>query len=139
MSSKIFIAFDFGMKNIGVAVGQEITGTASSLSSLKANIGLPDWKKIEKILKEWQPILVIVGLPLNMNGSEQLVTIQARNFSNCIHQRFGVKVKLHDERLSTVTAKSELFKIGGYRALRKDKIDSTSAVLILESWFKKSD
>ncbi|MDO1752451.1 Holliday junction resolvase RuvX, partial [Escherichia coli] len=66
-----------------------------------------------------------------------LVTSQARNFANRIHGRFGVKVELHDERLSTVAAKAELFERGGYRALSKGKVDSASAVVILESWFDK--
>ncbi len=82
MSGRTLLAFDFGTKSIGVAVGQEITGTARPLTSLKASDGRPDWQQIEKLLKEWQPQLVIVGLPLNMDGTEQLVTSQARNFAN---------------------------------------------------------
>ncbi|UBX47779.1 Holliday junction resolvase RuvX [Providencia alcalifaciens] len=138
MSARTLLAFDFGTKSIGVAVGQGITGTARALASLKASDGRPDWSQIEKLLKEWQPQLVIVGLPLNMDGTEQLVTSQARNFANRIHGRFGVQVKLHDERLSTVEAKAGLFEQGGYRALSKGKVDSASAVVILESWFEQN-
>lgn len=79
MSNRTVMGFDFGTKSIGVAIGQEITGTARPLASFKAKDGIPDWSQIEKIIKEWQPDLVIVGLPLNMDGTEQLVTTQAKN------------------------------------------------------------
>ncbi|MDC9594680.1 Holliday junction resolvase RuvX [Xenorhabdus sp. IM139775] len=139
MKNRTIIAFDFGTRSIGAAIGQEITGTARALSSFKANEGSPNWELIGKLLKEWQPDLVIVGLPLNMDGTEQLVTAQARKFANRIHGRFGVQVELHDERLTTVEARAHLFDHGGYRALDKGKVDSTSAVIILESWFEQHD
>ena len=78
----------------------------------------------------------MVGLPLNMDGTEQLLTARARNFANKIHGRFGAKVILHDERLSTVEARSGLFERGGFRALDKGSVDSASAVIILESYFE---
>jgi putative Holliday junction resolvase len=72
-------------------VGQRITGTARPLTALKANDGTPDWTLIERLLKEWQPDDVIVGLPLNMDGTEQPLTARARKFANKIHGRFGVR------------------------------------------------
>ncbi|KFC78166.1 Holliday junction resolvase RuvX [Buttiauxella agrestis] len=135
MSSGTLLAFDFGTKSIGVAVGQRITRTARPLTAIKAQDGTPDWNVIEKILKEWQPDEVIVGLPLNMDGTEQPLTARARKFANRLHGRFGVKVALQDERLSTVEARAGLFEHGGFRALNKGSIDSASAVIILESWF----
>lgn len=78
---------------------------------------------------------MIVGLPLNMDGTEQPLTARARKFANKIHGRFGVSVKLHDERLSTVEARAGLFEHGGFRALNKGSVDSASAVIILESYF----
>ena len=110
MMSGTFLGFDFGTKSIGVAVGQRITATARPLPALKAQDGKPDWNIIEKLLKEWQPEAVIVGLPLNMD----------------------------DERLSTVEARAGLFEHGGYRALNKGSVDSASAVVILESYFEQS-
>ncbi len=133
----IFAEYDFGTKSIGVAVGQRITGTARPLPAIKAQDGTPDWNIIERLLKEWQPDEIIVGLPLNMDGTEQPLTARARKFANRIHGRFGVEVKLHDERLSTVEARSGLFEQGGYRALNKGKVDSASAVIILESYFEQ--
>lgn len=130
MMSGTLLSFDFGTKSIGVAVGQRITGTAVPLPAIKAQDGTPDWNLIERLLKEWQPDEIIVGLPLNMDGTEQPLTARARKFANRIHGRFGVTVTLHDERLSTVEARSGLFEQGGYRALNKGKVDSASAVII---------
>ncbi|MCL6405695.1 Holliday junction resolvase RuvX [Dickeya dadantii] len=137
MGNRTLLAFDFGTRSIGVAIGQEITGTARPLTSLKAQDGVPDWQKVEKLLNEWQPALVIVGLPLNMDGTEQPLTARARKFAQRLHGRFGVKVDLHDERLSTVEARADLFERGGFRALDKGSVDAASAVIILESWFEQ--
>ncbi|MBS6059458.1 MAG: Holliday junction resolvase RuvX [Pantoea sp.] len=136
MSSMTLLAFDFGTKSIGVAVGQQLTGTARPLNALKAQDGVPNWEQIERLLKEWQPDRVIVGLPLNMDGTEQPLTARARKFANRLYGRFGVQVDLHDERLSTVEARADLFSRGGYKALTKGSVDSLSAVIILESWFE---
>ncbi|AIA72659.1 conserved hypothetical protein [Pectobacterium atrosepticum SCRI1043] len=136
MSNRTLLAFDFGTKSIGVAIGQEITGTARALTSFKAQEGIPDWQKVEKLLSEWQPDLVVVGLPLNMDGTEQPLTARARKFANRLHGRFGVAIELHDERLSTVEARADLFERGGFKALDKGSVDAASAVIILESWFE---
>lgn len=136
--SRSVLSFDYGTKSIGVAIGQELTGTASPLAALKAKDGIPNWDDIEKILKEWQPDLIVVGLPLDLEGKElETIAPRAKKFANRIHGRFGYVVELHDERLSTVEAKAELFERGGYRSLSKGNIDSQSAVVILESWFER--
>ncbi|SBT61971.1 Putative Holliday junction resolvase [Plesiomonas shigelloides] len=132
------MAFDFGTKSIGVAIGQEITATARPIASLKARDGIPDWEQLQKLLNEWKPDLVVVGLPLNMDGTEQPVTACARKFANRLQGRFGQKVVLHDERLSTVEARSHLFASGGFRALDKGRVDAASACVILESWFEQN-
>jgi putative Holliday junction resolvase len=131
------LAFDYGLKSIGVAVGQRLTGTASTLKALKAVDGTPDWSQIEALLKEWQPELVVVGLPLNMDGTEQPFTARVHKFINRLHGRFGVKVPAHDERLTTVESRAELFSQGGFKKLSKDAVDCFSAKLILESWFEQ--
>lgn len=131
------LAFDYGLKSIGVAVGQRLTGTASTLKALKAVDGTPDWNQIEALLKEWQPELVVVGLPLNMDGTEQPFTTRVHKFINRLHGRFGVKVVAQDERLTTVESRAELFSQGGFKKLSKDAVDCFSAKLILESWFEQ--
>lgn len=134
--SETVIAFDFGTNSIGCAVGQSITGTAQGLSSFKARDGIPKWEEIGKLLQEWKPDVLVVGLPLNMDGTEQPLTQRARKFANRLNGRFNLPVELQDERLTTVEAKAEIFSRGGYKALKKDKVDSISACLILESWFE---
>ncbi|MCC4801077.1 Holliday junction DNA helicase RuvA [Enterovibrio norvegicus] len=131
------MGFDYGTKSIGVAVGQIITGTARPLKALKAKDGIPSWEAIEALLKEWQPDLVVVGLPLDLRGGElETITPRARKFANRLKGRFGVDVELHDERLTTTEARSSLFEHGGYKALGKGDIDCQSAVIIVESWFE---
>ncbi|HDR1573396.1 TPA: Holliday junction resolvase RuvX, partial [Pasteurella multocida] len=130
------LAFDFGTKSIGCAVGQSITGTAQALPAFKAQDGIPNWDAIGKCLAEWQPDRVVVGLPLNMDGTEQDLTVRARKFAHRLHGRFGVAVELQDERLTTTEARAEIFGRGGYKALNKSKVDGISACLILESWFE---
>ena len=128
------LAFDFGTRSIGVAVGQMVTQTGFPLDALKANDGIPNWEQIQGIYNEWQPDLVVVGLPLNMDGTEQEITARAKKFANRLHGRFKTKVELYDERLSTVDAKSMLFELGGYKKLTKGKVDSVSACVIFQSW-----
>lgn len=136
IGSRSLMGFDFGTRSIGVATGQEVTGTASPLTSLKANEGIPDWVQLEKLLKEWQPDLLVVGLPLNMDGTEQEMTVRARKFGQRLHGRFGFQVEFKDERLTTTDAKARLFEQGGYKALGKSRVDAVSAQLILESWME---
>lgn len=130
------LCFDFGTKSIGVATGQMITHTAQPIAAIKANNGTPDWAVVSKVINEWKPDLVVVGLPLNMDSSEQPITQAAKKFANKLKGRFGVKVALQDERLTTASAKEFIFEHGGYKALDKGKIDSVSAALILESWME---
>jgi putative Holliday junction resolvase len=130
------LGFDFGTKSIGVATGQMVTATAQPIDAIKANDGIPNWEVVEKVIKEWQPDLVVVGLPLNMDGTEQAITQRAKKFANRLNGRFGVKIALQDERLTTASAKEFIFERGGFKALDKGKIDSVSAALILESWME---
>ena len=127
MSNSNSVRFDFGTKSIGVAVGQQLTGSARPLTALKAQDGIAGLAEIEKLLKEWQPDFVVVGLPLNMDGTEQPLTDRARKFANRLHGRFGVRVELQDERLSTVEARADLFERGGFA--RSIKADCNSRLL----------
>lgn len=131
------LAFDFGTFSIGVAVGQHITGTASPLAALRAKDGQPNWDEVTKLIATWQPQSLVVGLPLNMDGTEQPLTAMARKFANRLHGRFGLPVYLQDERLTTVAAKQSLFASGGYKNLQKDKLDSAAAQLILEDYLNR--
>ncbi len=133
--STIVLTFDFGLARIGVAVGQSITQTATPLNTLKAKDGSPQWDLVEALIKEWQPSLLLVGEPLNMDNSDQAITKRARKFANRLHGRFGLVVEMFDERLTSAAARDEIFEFGGYKKLKKTQIDSVAAALILESWF----
>jgi len=130
------IAFDYGEKRIGVAVGQTITGTASPLKGLAAKDGQPNWQFVSALFDEWKPDYLVVGLPLNMDSTEQLLTKRANKFANRLNGRFQIKVELMDERLSSVEAREQMFESGGYQNLKNNSIDSHAACLILESWFR---
>ncbi|GAA0789356.1 MULTISPECIES: Holliday junction resolvase RuvX [Pseudomonadati] len=136
MHPQTVLGFDYGTKSIGIAIGQAVTGSANPLLSIKAVDGIPNWDEIGKLIQEWQPDLVVVGLPLNMDGTEQEMTQRARKFANRISGRFGVKVATQDERLTTADAKARLFELGGFKALTKGQVDAVSAVLIIESYFE---
>lgn len=137
MTTKL-LAFDYGTRNIGVATGQTITRTASMQNPLKANDGVPDWAQIEKLIVEWKPDLVLVGLPLNMDGTESELSARARKFGNRIHGRFGVKIEMVDERLTSFAAKGEVMDRGGSRDYKKNPVDSIAARILLEGWFENN-
>lgn len=128
------LAFDYGTTSIGVAIGQMVTGTAAPLSALKANDGVPNWDQVAALFTEWQPDLVVVGLPLNMDGTEQAITQRVKKFCNRLNGRYGVPVQQWDERLTTVDAKATLYELGGFKKLGKGKVDSVSACVIFQSW-----
>ncbi|MDT0602376.1 Holliday junction resolvase RuvX [Thalassotalea castellviae] len=136
IGERTVLGFDFGTKYIGVAVGQELTGTASPLGSIKAKDGIPNQEQLSKFFNEWQPNLIVVGLPLNMDGTNQNVTFAAKKFGNRLANQFKLAVEFVDERLTTADAKEQLFAQGGYRNLKKDNIDAESARLIIESFFE---
>jgi len=133
---KNVLGFDFGLKHIGVASGQTFTRTAQPLTSIAANNGIPNWDHIADLIKTWKPNALIVGIPLNMDGTEQPITHAARKFLRELEQRFLLPVYAIDERLSTVEARARLFEKGGHKALNKKAIDSVSAQLIVEGWLQ---
>ena len=136
IGQRTFLGFDFGTKRIGIAIAQEVTGTANPLITITAVKHKPDWDKISKIIGEWQPDLLVVGLPLHMDGSEQPMTQAARRFSNQLNGRFQLPIALMDERLSSNEAESIINEQSASRSHYQDKaqIDMISAQLILQSW-----
>jgi putative Holliday junction resolvase len=124
------IGFDFGPRKIGVAIGQTVTGSATALTTLRSRRNKPDWSAIEAIIGEWQPEAAVLGLPFNMDDTEESWTDQIRRFARQIHGRFGLKVHLIDERLTTIEARHRL----GPDARNPDAVDAMAAKLILETW-----
>ncbi|MCV6606244.1 MAG: Holliday junction resolvase RuvX [Porticoccaceae bacterium] len=136
LAIKTLLAFDYGTRSIGVAVGQTITCSARPLTELRARDGTPNWDDLKKLLEEWQPELVLVGLPLNMDGSESDFAVRARKFARRLHGRFGARVLMVDERLTTREAKSMADPQDSYR---DHPVDALAAQLILESWLREPE
>ena len=131
------LAFDFGTRRIGVASGQEMLGTGQPLAMLRAKDGIPDWQQIEALLAEWQPDIVLVGLPLNMDDTENEMCARARKFGKRLHGRYHVTVEMVDERLTSYEAKGEVMAGGGSRDFGRHGVDDRAAVLILETWCRE--
>ncbi|MGK2914534.1 MAG: Holliday junction resolvase RuvX [Porticoccaceae bacterium] len=126
------IALDFGIRQIGLAVGQTLTCTAQPIAVISARDGHPDWLRLTDLVTQWEPDLLLVGLPLNMDGTESEFCSRARRFARRLHARFGISVKMVDERLSTREAKSRLPRPASYRS---KPVDAIAAALTLETWF----
>ena len=135
--SQQLLGFDFGLKRIGVAVGQTLTKTATPLVTLRAHHGEPRWEDIEKLVKEWLPDALVVGIPLNMDGTSQTLTDYAKRFAQALELHYHLPVYGMDERLSSVDARERLFASGGYKAVKSGIVDQVAAQLILESWFRE--
>lgn len=129
------LGFDFGLKRIGVAVGNALIGSATPLTVLSAQDGAPDWSRIHALREEWQPHRLLVGLPLNMDGSESELSLCARRFANRLNGRLGLPVELVDERLTSFAARGELLAAGSRRG--KPPVDALAAALIIESWLNQ--
>ncbi len=131
---RLLLGFDFGTKQIGVAVGQAITGQARELCVLKAQNGVPDWQQIEALMREWQPDALVVGLPLNMDGTPSDMSARAEKFARRLNGRFNLPVHTHDERLTTFEAKGERLRQGQHGGYRDRPVDALAAALLLEGW-----
>lgn len=135
---KTLLCIDFGTRKMGVAVGQSITSTASPLPVIKATNGEPDWPQLEQLVRQWQPDALIIGMPLNMDGTESDMSKLAGKFLRKLAQRFDMPCHTMDERLSTREAR-EIGRANaearGKRFDERTEVDSLAAQLILESWF----
>ena len=135
LGQRLVLAFDFGTRRIGVAVGNELLKSARELTPLPARDGIPDWNQLARLVEEWEPDLFVVGLPLNMDGSESAMSTRARKFGNRLHGRYGKPCQMVDERGTTGEAKQIAHAAGHRGNYRKDSVDGIAAVLILEGWF----
>jgi putative Holliday junction resolvase len=137
-TSKVVLGFDFGMQYIGVAVGQSITHSASPLTTLRAKDGIPNWNEVQQLLTKWHPQALVVGLPLNMDDTEQPLTLCARRFMNRLHSRFKLPVYAVDERLSSWEAKQRItLKATKQTKQHTNKIHAQSAVILIEQWWNE--
>ena len=132
------MSFDYGLRNIGIAIGQSITKSASTFYAIKAKEGVPDWIKLDSIIDEWEPSLFIVGDPFNMDGTKSEFQKKIAKFSAELKKRYEIELHMIYERLTSKEAKERI----------KDKADgikdsankhSISAQIILEDWFRSID
>lgn len=129
MPEETLLAFDVGVKRIGVAMGNTLMREARALEIIPAGTRDARFARIAALLKEWQPQRVVVGLSLAPDGGDQLMTVQCRRFANQIHGRFGLPVVLVDERYSSMLAQSE-------RPLRRGEgDDALAAAVVLQRYF----
>lgn len=131
------LGFDFGAQRIGVAVGQKLTGHASPLETLTNINNKPDWDKIERLISEWRPQALVVGLPYLLDGKETEMTIRADKFSRRLHGRFGLPVFTISETLSSYEAEAQLKKHKKIDKQNKHEIDKLAAALITETWLQE--
>jgi putative Holliday junction resolvase len=130
------LAFDFGQRRIGVAAGQFTTMTASSLETV-ANGNEPNWDAIDRLVKEWKPSGLLIGLPLGAEGEETDMSRAARRFGNRLHGRYGLPVHYQDERMSSLAAQERFIELrsrGGARKKHAGRLDAMAAQIILENW-----
>jgi putative holliday junction resolvase len=133
------MAFDYGARRIGVAVGQATTGSASPVGVVAVH-GAPDWTALTRCVREWSPARLLVGLPYNMDGTETSLTATCRAFAAELERRYGLPVQFVDERLTSAAATDELREArragARTRRVRREDIDAHAARLILETWLR---
>ncbi|MBD3611369.1 MAG: Holliday junction resolvase RuvX [Hydrogenovibrio crunogenus] len=123
----VVIGFDFGLKRIGVAIGQTITRTATPEAIVASKDGKPDWEHISRLFEEWKPSAIVVGLPMRLNGEEQALTQPARKFGQRLSGRYQRPVYYIEEQLSSIEAEQ--------RKTKTDQpMDDHAAQIILENW-----
>ena len=124
------LGFDYGVKRIGIAVGQRVTGTATALCTVNARDGAPDWEQISALIDEWRPGALVVGLPMHADGTDSATTRAARKFAQRLEGRYRLPVHLMDERLSSqaaITLLQDEQKAG-------PGLDALAARIILQDW-----
>ncbi|WMC19718.1 MAG: Holliday junction resolvase RuvX [Enterobacteriaceae bacterium PC38] len=130
----MFISFDFGIKKIGMSVGQKITKTISLLKPFKINNSKINWNKIKHLIKNWNPIFIIIGLPINLNNKNLLFLYIILKFSIIFYNKFNIKILFHNEFLSTKEAKYFFLIYKKKYKIKNIYLDSISSKLILKSW-----
>lgn len=133
-SKQALLGFDYGEARLGVAVGYTATGMTHPLVTLKVKNDQPDWQQVEKLINEWNPASLIVGLPLNMDGSANEMTAKARKFGNRLNGRYNLPVHMVDERLTTRIAADALAETDLGPRKHKTVIDQLAAQQILQTY-----
>ena len=130
MPVKTLLAFDYGTKKIGLAVGQNISCTATPLGTVKVTKGQGYWLQIDRIIQEWQPNNLLIGWPVNMDGSDSEILEKTQLFIKELQIRYSINCIKVDERLTSIIAKQTIKE----RGVTQFDVDSMAAQIILEAW-----
>jgi len=135
------IAFDFGLKRIGIAAGDTLTSTAAPRPAATVGRHGPDWEAIAREVRALDPRILVVGAPYNVDGSPGTLAPAARRFATELERRFGLPVDMVDERWSSLEAnealKTQRARGERRRRIRREDIDSAAAAVILERWLAR--
>jgi putative Holliday junction resolvase len=132
----MIMAFDFGTQKMGMAVGQSMIESANPLALFPMKDGIPNWDALLKIIKQYQPTLFLVGLPLNMDDSESELSTRSRKFARRLRHQTNIETLMVDERLTTREARDELDQYQAQGRAKKLAADSIAAALFIESWYR---
>ncbi len=139
-AARTVLSFDYGLRRIGVAVGNTLTGTAEALSTIAAQDGLPDWRAIDRCIADWRPTAIVAGVPYNMAGRDGRLTTAALRFADELGVRYGIEVHRVDERLTSREAEDDLRERrrsgAKTRRVRSGDVDREAARLILLQWLR---
>lgn len=132
------LGIDFGLRRIGIAVGQALTRTASALEIVRHG-DQPDWTAFDRLVKEWNPALFVVGLPLAKDGEDTDMSKRARRFGAQLQGRYNRPVEFADERMTSRAAQSRFVEqraAGTLRRKHASQLDAIAAKIILENWLQ---
>ena len=136
---QMIMAFDFGTQKMGMAVGQSLIESANPLALFPMKDGIPNWDELLKIMKQYQPTLFLVGLPLNMDDTESELSTRARKFARRLRHQTNIETLMVDERLTTREARDELDSYQAQGRGKKLSADSIAAALFIESWYRNPE
>jgi len=137
----VVIAFDYGLKRTGVAIGNTQTGSATPECTLVSKDEKPDWDGISKIIEEWQPNQIVVGMPTELDGSENPLKTRIERFCNQLNGRYNIAVDQENEQFTSIEAAQRLKQLrqsGRKQKITKDEVDKIAAAIILENWMKRN-
>ncbi|AXY55556.1 Holliday junction resolvase RuvX [Acinetobacter chinensis] len=136
---QLILAFDFGTQKMGMAVGSSLIESANPLALFPMKDGIPNWDELLKIVKQHQPSLFLVGLPLNMDDTESELSTRARKFARRLRHQTNIETLMVDERLTTREARDELEHYQAQGRAKKLAADSIAAALFIESWYRNPE
>ncbi|MDO9312183.1 MAG: Holliday junction resolvase RuvX [Nitrosomonas sp.] len=131
----VVLAFDFGQSRIGVAIGNNMLGIARSLMTIDSEVTERRFAVIAQLIETWKPVLIVVGLPMNSDGTAHEMTQLSQRFARRLTGRFNIKVVLQDERYTSQTASAALREVGITGRKQKSVLDQVAAQQILQSFF----